>query len=93
MDSPVSIIIGGVKIAVPRHQEQLARDVLAEFRGGAGQDPGYGRHSIFASEKEEIEGSVITASEPENGEFRCVHCHTLLEPESTVCSKCGDSPF
>lgn len=95
MDSPVSIIIGGVKIAVPRHQEQLALDVLAEFRGGAGQDPGHGRHSIFASSEteEELNGGVITASEPPNDEFRCVHCHTLLEPESTVCSKCGDSPF
>lgn len=93
MDSPVSLIIGGVKVAVSRQQETLAREVLAEFRGGAGQNPEYGSNSLFASsetlEAESELGGVLTAAD----EYRCVHCHTLLEPETTVCSKCGDTPW
>lgn len=47
MDSPASLAIGGVKVVVPQSQEELANEVLAEYRGGAGQDPKYGYATPF----------------------------------------------
>ena len=91
MDSPVALIIGGVKLAVSPHQEKLAHEVLEEFRGKAGQDPAHGRSTPFTSLRldEVPDSGDATLEEP----YRCVHCHELLEPESTVCSKCGGTPW
>ena len=47
MDSPAALAIGGVKIVVPKSQEELANEVLAEYRGSAGQDPKYGYATPF----------------------------------------------
>jgi hypothetical protein len=47
IDSPVALLIGGIKIAVPKHREELARAVLEEYRGGAGQTAAHGELRFF----------------------------------------------
>jgi hypothetical protein len=91
IDSPIAMIIGGVKIAVPQHQKDAALEVLTEYRGRAGQDPIRGRVTPFtaASDFESFEQADPESTE----EFRCAHCLTLLEPETTVCGKCGREPW
>ena len=87
IDSPLAMIIGGVKVAVPRGQEELALAVLQEFRGRAGQDPHRGKVIPFASEgpDESFAGEIPAPNE----EFRCPRCRAVLEPESTACPDCG----
>lgn len=51
MDPPAAIMIGGIKVTVPKHEEKLAHEILEEYRGRAGQDPGQGQDN--ASENEE----------------------------------------
>jgi hypothetical protein len=91
IDSPVAMFIGGVKIAVARSEEQLALEVLREFRGRAGQDPNRGHVTPFAApaEYEPFEREFPADVD----EFRCPHCRNLLEPETTVCEKCGRQPW
>jgi len=91
MDSPLSVVIGGAKVAVPRRQEKLAREVLQEYRGRAGQNPVFGRLAPFQLEEsgERFDGGDSAVNVP----YRCMHCRTVLEPETTVCSNCGGTPF
>lgn len=49
MDSPMSMIVGGIKVVVPELQAAFARDVLTEYRGHAGQDPSTGRYGPIRS--------------------------------------------
>jgi hypothetical protein len=91
LHAPVSILIGGVKIAVPRQEESLALEVLAEFRGRAGQDPTHGHVNAFMTPTEyEPYDREFPA---DTGEMRCPHCRTPLEPETTNCENCGRQPW
>jgi hypothetical protein len=49
MDSPMSMIVGGIKVVVPELQAAFAREVLTEYRGHAGQDPSTGRYGPIRS--------------------------------------------
>jgi hypothetical protein len=75
------------KFAVVGDQEELARQVLLEYRGKAGEDPSIGRARAFnlsGTEEPEFQ-SIDDAAEP----LRCPRCRATLEPESPVCSECG----
>jgi len=91
IDSPLAMLIGGVKIAVPRSEEHLALEVLREFRGRAGQDPNRGRSVPFSAptEYEPFEREFPADVD----EFRCPHCRNPLEPETILCEKCGRQPW
>jgi hypothetical protein len=52
IDSPVALLIGGIKVAVPKHQEELARAVLEEYRGGAGQGAAQGELRFFSRSRD-----------------------------------------
>jgi len=88
IDPPAAIIIGGIKVTVPRSQETLALEVLEAYRGGAGQDPAVG-NLVSTS----ISGPQIVSAGDADEEYRCPHCLALLAPETTVCPKCGARPF
>jgi hypothetical protein len=91
IDSPLSILIGGMKIAVAHSQEDLALEVLKEYRGKAGQDPTHGHVSPFPSIQSFEEPDVRDSTDSE--EYRCSHCRARLEAETTVCPKCGQEPW
>ena len=85
----LAIVIGGVKLAVSPHQEKLAREVLMEYRGRTEEDPTRGHNnSPFQFTEPDEEGGAV-----DDDPYRCIHCRTLLEPETTVCSKCGGTPW
>lgn len=88
IDPPAAIIIGGIKVTVPRSQEKLALEILEEYRGRAGQDPAIG-NLVSTS----ISGPQIVSVGEADEEYRCRRCLALLEPETTVCPKCGARPF
>ena len=82
---------GGAKVTVPRKQETLAREILREYGGQARQDAGFGRITPFPLEESD---TLFNEGDSDRDEpYRCVHCRTLLEPESMVCSNCGATPF
>ncbi len=89
MDSPIAIVIGGAKIAVPPAQRELALDVLNEYRGRAGQDPAYGRATPFQATAPYPQFEVAG----DDGDSKCPHCQATVEPESTVCAGCGKQPW
>jgi ssDNA-binding Zn-finger/Zn-ribbon topoisomerase 1 len=89
IDPPAAIIIGGIKVAVPKCERELAREVLEEYRGEAGQHAAIGRFSPFSLEDVDVLGSETREDE----EYRCPQCRVLLEAETTVCPKCGAVPF
>jgi hypothetical protein len=88
IDPPAAIIIGGIKLTVPRREEKLALEVLKEYRGGAGQDPTVG--NLVATS---ISGLQIVSAGDADEEYRCRQCFALLAPETTVCPDCGARPF
>jgi hypothetical protein len=73
--------------AVVADQEELARQVLLEYRGKAGEDPSIGRAPVFDLFATEEPESQSIDDAPES--LRCPRCRTPLEPESPVCSECG----
>jgi hypothetical protein len=88
IDPPAALIIGGIKLTVPRSQEKLALEVLEEYRGRAGQDPAVG-NLVSTS----ITGPQLVTTGDAEEEYRCPRCVALLAPETTVCPTCGARPF
>ena len=81
-------LIGGIRVAVARDQEDLARAVLAEYRGKAGLSPALGLPTPFGLSEGSREGPILV----ENGavaQDRCPLCDSLIPVGATVCSKCG----
>jgi putative signal transducing protein len=81
-------LIGGIRVAVARDQEELAREVLAEYRGKAGLSPALGLPTPFRLSEESGRGP-IPVENGEAGQYRCPACDDLLPAGATVCSKCG----
>lgn len=81
-------VSGGVRVAVARDQEELARTVLAEYRGKAGLSPTTGLLTPFGL-SEESGGGPTPVENGEAAQDRCPRCGGLLPASTTVCSKCG----
>ena len=81
-------VSGGIRLAVARDQEDLARAVLAEYRGKAGLSPALGLPTPFGLS----EGSGAGPIPVENGAAardRCPECDGLFPAGVAICPRCG----
>jgi hypothetical protein len=81
-------LIGGIRVAVARDQEELAREVLAEYRGKAGLSPALGLPTPFGLSEESGRGPRPVENRAAARD-RCPGCDDLLPAGATVCVTCG----